>query len=100
MKAFLRLIFTAFLLIQECFAVNYAKVLIYSYTAGYRHDSIPTAVTSLTQRGPTQGINFTNSEQPSDFNDDYLSQFDALFFLQNTDEGSPLVLTITAPLNL
>lgn len=98
MRSFLRLIFTAFLLIQEGLAVNYAKVLIYSYTAGYRHDSIPTAVASMTQKGPNQGIYFTNSEQPSDFNDDYLSQFDALFFLSNTDEGSTIVLTIRAPI--
>ncbi|KAG8802792.1 hypothetical protein FRC17_006340, partial [Serendipita sp. 399] len=56
------------------------------YTAGFRHDSIPTAVASLTQRGPSYGINFVNTEEPEKFTDDYLSQFDALFFLHNTDE--------------
>jgi hypothetical protein len=68
-------------------ALNVSNVLIYSMTAGFRHDSIPTAVASMTQRGPTYGINFVNTEDMHMFNSDYLSQFDAIFFLSNTDEG-------------
>ncbi|KAG8831514.1 hypothetical protein FRC18_006405 [Serendipita sp. 400] len=67
-------------------ALNISNVLIYSYTAGFRHDSIPTAVASMTEKGPSYGINFVNTEDPEKFTDDYLSQFDALFFLHNTDE--------------
>lgn len=68
-------------------AMNVSNVLIYSHTAGFRHDSIPTAVAEMTRRGPDYGINFINSEDMTVFNDEYLSQFDALFFLSNTDEG-------------
>ncbi|PVF98111.1 class I glutamine amidotransferase-like protein [Serendipita vermifera] len=67
-------------------ASNVSNVLIYSYTAGFRHDSIPTAARSLQERGPDHGINFVHSEEPNDFNDEYLSQFDALLFLSTTEE--------------
>jgi len=67
-------------------AMNVSNVLLYTYTAGYRHDSIPTAVQSLTQHGPDYGINFQNSEDPTDFTDEFMSQFDALMFISNTDE--------------
>lgn len=69
-----------------CLAMNVSNVLIYSYTAGYYHDSIPTAVQSMTEHGPDYGINFVHSENMDDFTDHYLSQFDALLFLDNTDE--------------
>lgn len=68
-------------------ARNVANVLIYSYTAGFRHESIPTAIAEMTRRGPDHGINFDNTEEMGKFNDDFLSQFDAVFFLSNTDEG-------------
>jgi len=68
-------------------AMNVSNVLIYSYTAGYRHDSIPTAISQMTQRGPDYGINFLNTEDMTMFTDTYLSQFDVIFFLSNTDEG-------------
>ncbi|KIM27360.1 hypothetical protein M408DRAFT_311224 [Serendipita vermifera MAFF 305830] len=67
-------------------ARNVANVLIYSATAGFRHDSIPTAIEEMTLRGPDHGINFDNTEDTNKFTDDYLSQFDAVFFLSNTEE--------------
>jgi hypothetical protein len=73
--------------LPQAFAMNVSNVLIYSYTAGFRHDSIPTAVASMMARGSGYGINFVNSEDPSQFSDEWLSQFDALLFLDNTDEG-------------
>jgi hypothetical protein len=81
------LLTTSTLFSLPAMAMNVSNVLIYSYTAGFRHDSIPTAVRALTERGPDYGINFVNSEDPDDFTDEYLTQFDALFFLHNTDEG-------------
>ncbi|PVF98113.1 class I glutamine amidotransferase-like protein [Serendipita vermifera] len=80
------LIATCTLLSHSARAMNVSNVLIYSYTAGFRHDSIPTAVQALVQRGPDHGINFVNSEDPDDFTDEYLKQFDALFFLDSTEE--------------
>lgn len=67
-------------------AMNVSNVLVYSATAGFRHDSIPTAVDSLSKLGSSYGINFVNTEDPTRFNDEYLSQFDALFFLHTTEE--------------
>jgi hypothetical protein len=87
-SSLLVLLFTCFAIsFQPTAAMNVSNVLIYSYTAGYRHESIPTAVQALEERGPDYGINFVNSEEPSDFNDEFLEQFDALFFLSTTEEG-------------
>jgi type 1 glutamine amidotransferase len=66
--------------------MNVSNILLYTYTAGYRHDSIPTAVQALTTRGADYGINFSNSEDPDCFTDDNMSQYDALMFISNTDE--------------
>ncbi|KIM27394.1 hypothetical protein M408DRAFT_71350 [Serendipita vermifera MAFF 305830] len=74
------------MLLPVIVALNVSNVLVYSATAGYRHDSIPTAISELTRRGPDYGINFINTEDMTLFNDRYLSQFDAVFFLSNTDE--------------
>jgi len=73
---------------------NVSNILIYSYTAGYRHESIPTAVDVLTRKGPEYGLNFINAEDPETFAQaNYLTQFDALMFISNTDEGtSPVEL--------
>lgn len=67
-------------------AMNVSNVLIYSYTAGFRHDSIPTAVAEMTRRGPDYGINFVNTEDMTMLTDEYFSQFDAMLLLSNTDE--------------
>ncbi|EPQ26378.1 uncharacterized protein PFL1_06026 [Pseudozyma flocculosa PF-1] len=60
------------------------KVLIYSYTEGFRHYSIPTAVKTIRSLGKnnTPGWDSVHSEDPTDFNKDgYLDQFDALVFV-------------------
>lgn len=62
------------------------KILIYSATAGYRHDSIPTAITALQNLGSQHGIQFDQTEERSKFEDTFLSQFDALLFLHNSGE--------------
>lgn len=63
------------------------SVLVYTRTAGFRHDSIPTAIEAFKQQGPTYGINFTFSEDPSLFSDAGLDSFDAISFVSNSDEG-------------
>ena len=37
-------------------------VLVYTATAGYRHDSIPTAIEVLGEQGPQWNVSFTFSE--------------------------------------
>ncbi|TBU55596.1 class I glutamine amidotransferase-like protein [Dichomitus squalens] len=65
---------------------NAARVLIYSATADFRHDSIPTAVDALVQHGPGTDISFDHTEDKTWFTDDTLAQYDAVLFLMNTGE--------------
>ncbi|KDQ57249.1 hypothetical protein JAAARDRAFT_58716 [Jaapia argillacea MUCL 33604] len=67
-------------------AQQLARVLIYSATAEYRHDSIPTAIQALRERGPFINVQFDNTEDQNQFNDQILGQYDALLFLDNTGE--------------
>ncbi|KAG8686530.1 hypothetical protein FRC08_012470, partial [Ceratobasidium sp. 394] len=62
------------------------RILIYSATAGYRHESIPTAIAALKQLGQKNNITFDATEDQSQFTDDNLANYDALLFLSNTDE--------------
>jgi len=64
--------------------VGLPQVLIYSATAGYRHDSIPTAANALIS---STEISFNHTEDAAWFTDEILSTFDALLFLSTTGEG-------------
>ncbi|KAI0723533.1 class I glutamine amidotransferase-like protein [Earliella scabrosa] len=66
--------------------LNAARVLVYSATRGFRHDSIPTAVDALLQAGPSRRIAFDHTEDQTWFTDDRLAQYDAVLFLSNTGE--------------
>ncbi|KAN0062013.1 hypothetical protein ACQY0O_006008 [Thecaphora frezii] len=60
------------------------KILIYSYTESFRHDSIPTAVQTIKSLGQNNspGWDSVHSEDPDDFHRrGYLDQFDALVFV-------------------
>lgn len=65
------------------------QVLVYTATAGYRHDSIPTAKAVLASKQAQAGVNFTFSEDKNMFNDNVLSGFDGVMFVSNSDEGKP-----------
>ena len=65
-----------------------ARVLIYSRTLGFRHDSIPTAIDVLKAKQESINVEFTSTEDPSQFTDSTLSGYDALLFLSTTGEGS------------
>ncbi|KAI0366292.1 class I glutamine amidotransferase-like protein [Pilatotrama ljubarskyi] len=65
---------------------NVARVLIYSATRDFRHDSIPTAVGALVAQGPAANITFDHTEDQTWFTDERLQQYDALLFLSNTGE--------------
>jgi hypothetical protein len=64
-----------------------ALVLIYSATAGFRHDSIPTAIAALKEKGSQFNVTFDNTEDRAQFTDETLSKYDALVFLSTTGEG-------------
>ncbi|KAG6898198.1 hypothetical protein C0992_003310 [Termitomyces sp. T32_za158] len=63
-----------------------ARVLIYSATAGFRHDSIPTAIAALKANGSAINVEFDSTEDKTRFTVENLSQYDALLFLSTTGE--------------
>ena len=72
-----------------------ARGLIYSATADYRHDSIPTARDALITRGSSINVQFDATEDPTRFTDTGLAPYDLLLFLMNTGEGAAI-----SPINL
>ena len=65
-----------------------ARGLIYSATADYRHDSIPTARDALTAQGQSINVQFDATEDNTRFTNAGLASYDVLIFLMNTGEGS------------
>lgn len=66
-----------------------ARVLIYSATAGFRHDSIPTAIAALKEHGSEINVEFDSTEDKTRFTVENLSRYDALLFLSTTGESAP-----------
>ncbi|WVQ72662.1 hypothetical protein IAR50_002221 [Cryptococcus sp. DSM 104548] len=62
------------------------RVLVYTATAGYRHDSIPTAIEVLGENADKYGVQFVFSEDKGQFTNDTLSGFDGVMFVSNSDE--------------
>ncbi|TDL25606.1 class I glutamine amidotransferase-like protein [Rickenella mellea] len=63
-----------------------ARILLYTATADYRHDSIPTAINMLQATGPSIHVQFDATEDKSKFTDENLSNYDAVMFVHNTGE--------------
>lgn len=63
-----------------------ARILIYSATQGYRHDSIPASIDALKSRASSINVQYDVTEDQSLFTEDYLKQFDAVLFLNNSGE--------------
>lgn len=63
------------------------KILIYTRTLGYRHGSIPTGVAAMKIMGEKTGA-FTvdHSEDPAMFDENRLSKYDAVLFLNTTGD--------------
>lgn len=70
------------------------RVLIYSRTVGFRHDSIPTAIESLRSHSGTIDVIFDQTEDQMQFTDENLQQYDALLFLSTTGEGRRHICTL------
>jgi type 1 glutamine amidotransferase len=67
------------------------KILIYSKTTGFRHDSIPAAAMAITKAASAFGLVCEQSEDPAKFAAAQLSQYAAVVLLATTGEpfGSP-----------
>lgn len=73
------------------------RVLIYSATAAFRHDSIPTAIAALKANSASINVTFDDTEDRADFNDINLANYDGVVFLSNTGEGEPLGYSVEQP---
>ena len=61
-----------------------ARVLVFTKTAGWRHDSIPTAVAALQRLGAQEGMQVDHSEDADDFNANNLARYQAVVFASTT----------------
>lgn len=62
------------------------RVLVFSRTAGFRHDSIPVAIETLQALGAQSGFAIDTTEDAAQFNDAKLSQYTAVVFASTTRE--------------
>ncbi|GAA1943319.1 hypothetical protein GCM10009837_81720 [Streptomyces durmitorensis] len=61
-------------------------VLVFSKTAGFRHDSIPAGIEALRGLGQEQGFTVTATEDATAFSPDNLSGYEAVVFLSTTGD--------------
>ncbi|OCF38101.1 hypothetical protein I316_00325 [Kwoniella heveanensis BCC8398] len=68
---------------------NIPKILVYTYTDGYRHDSIPTAIEALAKGKERWGVEFEFEfeEDKGRFTDEGLQWYDAIMFVSVTGEA-------------
>ncbi len=62
------------------------NVLVFSKTAGFRHDSIPAGIACIEQLGRRHGFEVQATEDATIFNDESLSRFDVVVFLNTTGD--------------
>lgn len=60
------------------------RLLVFSQTEGFRHNSIETGVETVTQLGAMHGFTVDHSEDPAVFSDDNLSRYAAVLWLSTT----------------
>lgn len=62
------------------------KVLVFSATAGFRHDSITNGIAAIQALGSTNNFAVDNTEDATAFNDVNLAQYRAIIFLSSTGD--------------
>ncbi|GGS24458.1 hypothetical protein GCM10010171_17030 [Actinokineospora fastidiosa] len=63
-----------------------AHVLVFSKTAGFRHDSIPDGVAAITELGAENGIEVEATEDAAAFTDENLAKYAAVIWLSTTGD--------------
>ena len=63
-----------------------ARILVFSKTAGYRHDSIPDGIAAIKQLGADNGFAVDASEDATVFTQSNLSQYQSIVFLNTTGD--------------
>ncbi|MEV4541816.1 ThuA domain-containing protein [Micromonospora echinaurantiaca] len=62
------------------------SVLVFSKTAGFRHDSIPTGIAAIQQLGAEHGFTVDTTEDGAAFSDDNLARYRAVIWLSTTGD--------------
>ncbi|TQK50916.1 glucose/arabinose dehydrogenase [Streptomyces sp. SLBN-118] len=62
------------------------RVLVFSKTAGFRHDSIPTGIAALSELGASSNITVDATEEAAQFTTSNLARYDAVVFLSTTGD--------------
>jgi glucose/arabinose dehydrogenase/type 1 glutamine amidotransferase len=62
------------------------RVLVFSKTAGFRHDSIPAGVAALKELGKASNITVDATEEAGQFTTSNLARYDAVVFLSTTGD--------------
>jgi type 1 glutamine amidotransferase len=63
-----------------------ARVLVFSKTAGFRHDSIPAGIAAIRSLGRSNGFSVATTNVAAPFTKRYLRPFDAVVFLNTTGD--------------
>jgi type 1 glutamine amidotransferase len=63
-----------------------SRVLVYTKTTGFRHDSIPAGIAAIRRLGRDHGFAVEQTEDERRFTDRTLARYDALIFLSTTGE--------------
>ena len=83
--------FSFFALYLPVVDAAHARLLIYSATQRFRHDSIPTAIEQLKSKGGEIDVEFDATEDQTQFSDANLAKYDGVLFLSTTGEGEWLI---------
>src|SRR6266699_2644999 len=67
-------------------ASRFTRILVFTKTAGYRHDSIPAGITAIRSLGNEHGFTVVNSEETSIFNKVELANYRVIVFLNTTGD--------------
>ncbi|HWM08730.1 MAG TPA: ThuA domain-containing protein, partial [Solirubrobacteraceae bacterium] len=70
--------------VEEPGADPLENVLVFSATAGFRHDSIPAGIAAITALGAANDFAVDATEDATDFTSSNLAQYDAVVFLSTT----------------
>jgi type 1 glutamine amidotransferase len=62
------------------------RVLVYSRTAGFRHDNIPDGIAAIEKLGEEHGFWVDATEDPEEFTEENLNQYSAVIFLSTTGD--------------
>ncbi|HEV8610925.1 MAG TPA: ThuA domain-containing protein [Thermoanaerobaculia bacterium] len=74
----------------ESAAASVARLLVFTRTTGFRHDSIPDGIAAIRHVAAESGLSVDATEDPSAFSDENLASYRVVVFLLTT--GDVLVL--------